>query len=106
MYFARRSRRRSHAGCGCKSARKRMQGVSRRSRFATRVWLFLLAFGAVTGCSRREARHEPGVLVVTEAEQTGAFVRNFNPLLEAGDVRWPARHSMYEPLMVYEPLRG
>ncbi len=83
-----------------------MQGVSRRSRFATRAWLFLLALGAAAGCGQHTARHEPGVLVVTEAEQTGAFVRNFNPLLEAGDVRWPARHSMYEPLMVYEPLRG
>ena len=41
-----------------------------------------------------------------EAEQTASFVRNFNPLLEAGAVRWPTRRAMYEPLIIWNPLTG
>jgi peptide/nickel transport system substrate-binding protein len=83
-----------------------MTGLVRTSSFAARLWLFLLMASGLPACAEEESRPEPGVLVVTEAEQTGAFVRNFNPLLEAGDVRWPARHSMYEPMLIYEPVRG
>jgi len=41
---------------------------------------------------------------MTESEQTAAFTRNFNPLLEAGNVRWPARSAMYEPLLIFNPM--
>jgi peptide/nickel transport system substrate-binding protein len=45
-------------------------------------------------------------MAVSEGDQTPAFVRNFNPLLEAGDVRWPTRRAMYEPMLVHNPLTG
>src|SRR5688500_3239557 len=56
------------------------------------------------GCAPPRDRAEPGVLQVEEKEQTASFIRNFNPLLEVGDVRWPTRHSMYEPLMIYNTV--
>ena len=34
------------------------------------------------GCAPEHRATEPGVLVVTESEQTASFIRNFNPLLE------------------------
>ncbi|HVK74559.1 MAG TPA: ABC transporter substrate-binding protein [Kofleriaceae bacterium] len=49
---------------------------------------------------------EPGVLLIEEKEQTASFIRNFNPLLEVGDVRWPATRSMYEPLLIYNGVTG
>src|SRR5262245_52412320 len=60
----------------------------------------------VPGCADAARPSEPGVLTVTETEQTAAFVRNFNPLLDVGNMRWPARHAMYEPLFVHNPMRG
>jgi peptide/nickel transport system substrate-binding protein len=57
-------------------------------------------------CVARTDSAEAGVMVITETEQTASFVRNFNPLLEVGDVRWPTKHAMYEPLLVFNVLRG
>jgi peptide/nickel transport system substrate-binding protein len=65
-----------------------------------------LACLLAAACARRGERLPPGVLAVTEDEPTAIFVRNFNPLLEAGNVRWPTRRAMYEPLLVFNPLRG
>lgn len=61
--------------------------------------------GLLLACAPR-SQSEPGVLLVEEKEQTSSFIRNFNPLLEVGDVRWPALHSMYEPLFIYNWLDG
>src|SRR5688572_1474866 len=58
-----------------------------------------------TSCVRRSGG-DPDVLVIEETEQTASFIRNFNPLSEAGDVRWTARRAMYEPMQIFEPLRG
>ncbi len=44
--------------------------------------------------------------MVTESKQTASFVRNFNPLAEVGDVRWPTRRAMYEPLLIFNPMTG
>jgi peptide/nickel transport system substrate-binding protein len=54
------------------------------------------------GCAPRREAPAAGVLRVAE-EQSTSFIRNFNPLNYAGDVRWPARHAMYEPLFIYNP---
>jgi peptide/nickel transport system substrate-binding protein len=62
--------------------------------------------GGCAGCVDRGDRTAPGVLVVAESEQTSAFIRNFNPLVEVGDVRWPTRHAMYEPLLIFNPIDG
>src|SRR5262249_44796369 len=61
---------------------------------------------ATFGCAPSRDSAGPGVLMVEEKEQTASFVRNFNPLLEVGDVRWPALHSMYEPLLIYNWIDG
>jgi peptide/nickel transport system substrate-binding protein len=53
-------------------------------------------------CAPRREAPPAGVLRVAE-EQSTSFVRDFNPLNYAGDVRWPARHAMYEPLFIYNP---
>jgi peptide/nickel transport system substrate-binding protein len=60
----------------------------------------------LVGCVARQERLPAGVIAVEETEQTAAFVRNFNPLLEAGAVRWPTRRAMYEPMLVHNPLTG
>jgi peptide/nickel transport system substrate-binding protein len=59
--------------------------------------------GTLCGCAAPRESAAPGVLRVAE-EQSTSFIRNFNPLNYAGDVRWPARHAMYEPLLIYNPL--
>ena len=61
---------------------------------------------AALGCVRPGERLPPGVIAVEETEQTSSFVRNFNPLLEAGSVRWPTRRAMYEPMLIHNPLLG
>ena len=60
---------------------------------------------SVLGCAPPREPPAPGVLTIAE-EQSASFQRNFNPLQYAGDVRWPARHAMYEPLIIYNPLTG
>src|SRR6478672_6811637 len=54
----------------------------------------LLLFACLAACAPR-SQSEPGVLLIEEKEQTASFIRNFNPLVEVGDLRWPALHSMY-----------
>ncbi len=53
-----------------------------------------------------ERRADPGVIVIDEGKQTATFLRNFNPLMEVGDQRWPATRSIYEPLMIFNPAVG
>jgi peptide/nickel transport system substrate-binding protein len=64
------------------------------------------ALVAAASCGPRKAGREAGALVIEERQQTASFTRNFNPFVEAGDVRWPARRSMYEPLLVFNPMTG
>jgi peptide/nickel transport system substrate-binding protein len=74
-----------------------------------RMWAGAITAAALAvpagACAGRRDPPPPGVLRVAE-EQGTSFVRNFNPLNYAGDVRWPARHAMYEPLFIYNPLAG
>jgi peptide/nickel transport system substrate-binding protein len=39
-------------------------------------------------------------------EQQSVWIRNFNPLLPPGRSRWPTRAGVYEPMMIYNPMRG
>jgi peptide/nickel transport system substrate-binding protein len=43
-------------------------------------------------------------LVTVSTEQQATWVRNFNPFV--GDRRWPTREGMYEPMMVYNTIKG
>jgi peptide/nickel transport system substrate-binding protein len=71
--------------------------------FRSRLPIVVGALWAHTACTAPREAIPPGVLTITE-EQSASFVRNFNPLQYAGDVRWPARHAMYEPLLIYNPM--
>jgi len=65
----------------------------------------LLIAALSVACTDRGRSAPADVLVLSESRHTSAYVRNFNPLLEVGDVRWPARRAMYEPLMIHNPLQ-
>src|SRR5688572_32260924 len=73
--------------------------------FWSRLSVVAGALLAHTGCAAPREATAPGVLNITEG-QSASFIRNFNPLQFAGDVRWPARHAMYEPLIIYNPMTG
>lgn len=60
----------------------------------------------LTACGAGRPAAEPGVMEIGESRQSSSFTRNFNPLLELGDVRWPAKCAMYEPLLIWNPLEG
>lgn len=55
-------------------------------------------------CTRPPSPPPPGVLTVS-VEQTASWIRNFNPLV-AGGARWPTASGVYEPLFVYNTVRG
>jgi len=44
-----------------------------------------------------------GIMTIS-SEQQATWVRNFNPFV--GDRRWPTREGMYEPLMVFNTIKG
>jgi len=81
----------------------RQNPVMRKVLGVVIMWSALVAGAA--GCAPR-SEADPGVLMIEEKEQTASFIRNFNPLLEVGDVRWPATKSMYEPLLIYNTING
>lgn len=68
--------------------------------------LLAAAATAAPGCTRGRQKKfpRPGVLAVTEHDGATTFVRNFNPLLEVGNVRWPTRRAMYEPLLIHNTM--
>ncbi|WNG50318.1 ABC transporter substrate-binding protein [Archangium minus] len=39
-------------------------------------------------------------------EQQASWIRNFNPLLASNSSRWPTRAGVYEPLMIFNTLKG
>ncbi len=51
-----------------------------------------------------EPAGDAGGIVTVSSEQQATWVRNFNPFV--GDRRWPAREGMYEPLMIYNTIKG
>lgn len=57
------------------------------------------------GCVRERQDPPPGVLTVS-VEQEAAWVRNFNPLTTATAPRWPTQAGIYEPLYVFNSVRG
>jgi len=71
------------------------------------VLLGLLVLLAVAGasCAPETAAAPPGVLVVSK-EQTASWTRNFNPLSPLASPRWPTMAGIYEPLAVFNSVRG
>lgn len=81
-----------------------------RALFAT--VLAATAIVGATGCSKpsgsgagASAAANTGVLTVSQ-EQQASWVRNFNPLLAPGSSRWPTVAGIYEPMLVYNTMKG
>ncbi|WP_437956661.1 ABC transporter substrate-binding protein [Sorangium sp. So ce119] len=89
----------------------------------------LLSVGATAACGNKEgenANKEPGAtapagtgtaqaggaksggakFVTISREQQASWVRNFNPLLGEGAVRFPTVAGIYEPMIVYNTMKG
>ena len=71
-----------------------------------RTTLFSLPLGlAIGGCTDPVTPTDAGVLTVSK-EQQASWVRNFNPLVAEDLSRWPTRGGIYEPLLVFNTIRG
>jgi peptide/nickel transport system substrate-binding protein len=69
-------------------------------------FLHVVCFTALAGgCSEPGPAALPGVLTISQ-EQHAAWVRNFNPLLAEGMARWPTLGAMYEPMLIFNSVRG
>jgi peptide/nickel transport system substrate-binding protein len=65
----------------------------------------LLLLLVALGCTDPVPARPRGVLVVSQ-EQQAAWIRNFNPFLAPGLSRFPARGGVYEPLLIWNTMRG
>ena len=68
--------------------------------------LALLALLAFQGGCKRERPDAPTGTLTVSVEQQAAWIRNFNPLVAAGGARWPTAGGVYEPLLVFNSIRG
>lgn len=61
-----------------------------------------------TTCGRRRTNsfRDPRGILTVSVEQHASWVRNFNPLLAPGSIRWPTRAGVYEPLFIYDTIHG
>ncbi|WP_437676953.1 ABC transporter substrate-binding protein [Sorangium sp. So ce131] len=84
----------------------------------------LMLSGAAAGCSSKEgaeaARGAPegpaasaaqpaakgAAMVTISREQQASWVRNFNPLLAEGSVRFPTLAGIYEPMLIYNTMKN
>lgn len=68
-----------------------------------------VALTSASACSRKSKQDtvpkEERLLVVVQ-EQQASWVRNFNPLLPSGSVRWPTPAGIYEPMLIYNTVQG
>ncbi|QRN93019.1 ABC transporter substrate-binding protein [Archangium violaceum] len=90
------------------------------SRRLLMLCMSLLSLGGLVNCSKSPkegAQQTPAPTAKTEAavkataltitqEQQASWIRNFNPLLVPGTARWPTRAGIYEPLMIYNTVKG
>jgi peptide/nickel transport system substrate-binding protein len=56
-----------------------------------------------TAASAEPSGDASGIMTIS-TEQQATWVRNFNPFV--ADRRWPTREGIYEPLMVYNTIKG
>ncbi|KFE60860.1 ABC transporter substrate-binding protein [Hyalangium minutum] len=90
------------------------------SRRLLMLCLSLMSLGGLAHCSKspqESAQPAPAAPTTAAApvkatamtviqEQQASWIRNFNPLIAPGTARWPTRAGVYEPLMVYNTLKG
>lgn len=80
----------------------------------------LLSLGAFSGCSKPDngatkpgdapgatpsAKTKTAALTVSK-EQHASWIRNFNPLLEQSNTRWPSPAGIYEPMLIFNTMKG
>jgi peptide/nickel transport system substrate-binding protein len=80
--------------------------IRRRAFLRAAAPLAASAF-ALPGCKRKPPQlpKDERLLVVVQ-EQQASWVRNFNPLLPSGSVRWPTPAGIYEPMLVFNTMSG
>lgn len=66
---------------------------------------YLVLLVVALGCTDPVPPRTHGVLVVSQ-EQQAAWIRNFNPFLAPGLSRYPTRDGVYEPLLIWNTMRG
>ncbi len=67
------------------------------------IIISLFIFSA--GCGTKKERKEERALTIYQ-ENAASWVRNFNPLSTSGTARWPTASGIYEPLFIYNSMRG
>ena len=78
------------------------------------LFLRAAALGAAgaLGFTARPAMHafaqdtDKNELVTISQDQQQVWVKNFNPFLSAGSVRWPTHWGIHEPLLIFNALTG
>lgn len=71
--------------------------------------LFVIAFAqfaGLTSCTRKVRHDSSENILVISKEQQPSWIRNFNPLLPSGAARWPTNGAIYEPLMIFNRIKG
>ncbi|HEX4383446.1 MAG TPA: ABC transporter substrate-binding protein, partial [Myxococcales bacterium] len=63
--------------------------------------LLVMSFACV-----RQAPPPPHGVMTVSVEQLSSFVRNFNPITPAVAPRWPTLCGVYEPLIVFNSVKG
>ena len=64
--------------------------------------LGIFAFQQCTDSTTK--KHYKGLVI--SQEQQASWIRNFNPLIPPGSARWPTSAGIYEPLMIYNSMKG
>ncbi|HRA49255.1 MAG TPA: ABC transporter substrate-binding protein, partial [Thermomicrobiales bacterium] len=65
-----------------------------------------LTFTAGPSAQRAFAQGDTSNLVTISQDQQQVWVKNFNPFLSAGSVRWPTHCGIHEPLLIFNALTG
>ncbi len=73
--------------------------------------LALSCLGTALSCKKSKQQATPPTppaerFLVVAQEQQASWVRNFNPLLSPSQTRWPTPAGIYEPMMIYNTLKG
>jgi len=61
--------------------------------------------GTSAAAASKDAAKGPKMVTISR-EQQASWVRNFNPLLAEGSVRFPTLAGIYEPLIIYNTMKG
>ncbi|XXX81602.1 ABC transporter substrate-binding protein [Sorangium sp. So ce134] len=84
------------AGAGCRSKGGAESGSAAPERAAT----------PEPAASAPKPASKGAAMVTIAREQQATWVRNFNPLLAEGNVRFPTVAGIYEPLLIYNTMRN